>query len=91
MRSYELVLVFSPSITESERKKVIETAKKWLASAKIEKASEWGKKAFIRPIKKATEGFFILLDITSDDVIPKDLDKRLQMESKILRHLLVRK
>lgn len=90
MRTYELVLVLEPSITESERKKLLETVKKWLGESKIKETKEWGKKVLVRPIKKLSEGFFLLLEITTEGVIPSDLEKRILNEAKVLRHLLVR-
>ena len=91
MRTYELVLVLQASMSEAEQKKLLETIKKWLGEAQIKNINEWGKKTFVRPIKKLNEGFYLMLQITTESVIPADIEKRLLMENKILRHLLVRK
>lgn len=90
MRTYELVLVLEPSISESERKKLVETITKWLGKGKISETKEWGKKLLARPVKKLSEGFFLLLTLTTEEVVPQDLEKRILNEDKVLRHLLVR-
>ena len=90
MRNYELVLVLEGEASESERKKTLDTIKKWIGDGAVKKTSEWGKKMFIRPIKKRQEGFYSVLEVETE-ILPKDLEKKLAMEAKVLRHLLVRK
>lgn len=90
MRIYDVVLVLEPGTTETERKKLFESIKKWLGEAKVSKVNEWGKKVFARPVKKFREGFYAVLRVETE-VIQQDVEKKLLMEGKVLRHLLIRR
>ncbi len=91
MRVYELALVFRPSLTEAQRKKVLETVKGWLKDVKITKEDHAGLKALTYKIKQETSGFFSFLFLEATVAIPSDFEKRLLATEDIIRHLLVRK
>lgn len=90
MRVYDLVLVLRPKLTEVERKKVIDSVTKILGEVKST-ARELGKKVLSYPIKKETEGAYVMLNITSENGLKSDIDKKLLINDNILRHLLVRR
>lgn len=91
MRAYELVLVLRAEVSEIEKKKVLDEVLKLLGEAKSE-IQEWGRKTLAYPIKKEREGIFVLLNISypNGSSIPADLEKKLLMNEKVLRHLLIR-
>ncbi len=91
MRIYELALVFRPSLTEVQRKKLLETIKGWLKDGKVAKEDHWGLKALSYRIKKETSGFFSILGLETEKVLPLDLEKKLLEQEQIIRHLLIRK
>jgi small subunit ribosomal protein S6 len=90
MRTYELVLVVKPSITEPGRKKVLETVTSWLPKVKVVKEDDWGSKALKYKIKKELTGHFYDLHLEVEGSIPTDFEKRVLMQDEVLRHLLVR-
>ena len=89
MRSYELALVFRPSLTEDKRKKLLAAIKAMLKDVKFENELEWGQKALAYPIKHEKIGFYHILSLIAD-VIPADFEKKLLIQEDIIRHLLVR-
>lgn len=91
MRTYELVLVLSSSLTEANRKKLLETVKSWLKDVKITKEDDWGSKALKYAIKKELTGHYFDMILETPNAIPADFEKRVLSENNILRHLLVRK
>lgn len=91
MRVYELVMVLRSSLSEAQRKKLVETIKGWFGNAKIKKEDEWGQKPLSYPIKKEISGFYLLLNLETENSIPSDLGKRLLTNENILRHLLLRR
>ncbi len=91
MRTYELVLVFRPSLKEEERKKLLDTIKSWLKDMKLTREEEWWSKALTYAIKKELTGFYYALHLQSEKGIEKDFEKRLINQDQILRHLLVRR
>lgn len=91
MRVYELVMVLRSSLSEVQRKKLVETVKTWLGEVKVKKEDEWGQKPLSYPIKKEVSGFYLDFLVEASEGIPADLEKRLLTNENILRHLLLRR
>ncbi len=89
MRTYELVIVISPELTEEKRKKLLETIKSFLGSVKIAKEEAWGSKALAYAIKKQLTGFYYDFQLEGE-TFPADFEKRLVNMEDVLRHLVVR-
>ncbi|MBI2443430.1 MAG: 30S ribosomal protein S6 [Candidatus Levybacteria bacterium] len=91
MRIYELVLVLKTSLTETQRKKLVEQIKELLKNVKVAKEEEWGQKPLAYKIKRELAGFYHLFHLESDTALEKGFEKRLIANENIIRHLLVRK
>lgn len=91
MRLYELVLVIKSSLSESQRKKLIDTIKSWLKDVKVVDEKAWGSKVLAYKIKKELTGFYHILEIEVNAQMPADFEKKLLEQEDILRHLMVRK
>lgn len=89
MRTYEVVVVVSPTLTEEKRKKLIETVKSFLSGIKITKEEAWGSKALAYPIKRQLTGFYYDF-LLEGETFPSDFEKRLTTMDEILRHLVMR-
>lgn len=90
MRAYELVLVLKTSLSEANRKKLLESVKALLGDAKNIKEDEWGQKPLAYSIKREIAGFYVDLAFEQEPEIPKDLEKKLLTNENVLRHLLLR-
>ena len=91
MRNYQLVLVLKTTLTEANRKKLLETVKSWLKGAKFTKEEDWGEKPLSYQIKRQASGFYVNYLFELKDELAKDLEKRLVGSDDVLRHLLLRK
>lgn len=89
MRSYELILVVKPSLTEPLRKKLISSVKELLKDLKIVKENEVGQKTLAYKIKRETSGYYLDLFLEGE-TIPQDFEKKLLENDNILRHLVLR-
>lgn len=90
MKNYQLVLVLKTSLSEVNRKKLLENVKSWLKSAKFTKEEEWGEKVLSYAIKRQNSGFYVNYLFELKDELIKGIDKRLSTNEDILRHLLLR-
>ncbi len=90
MRIYQLVLVVKPSLSESERKKLLESVKTWLGDIKITKTEEWGQKVLAYPLKKEEAGYFVSLALEGENGISAEFAKKVLQQENILRHLTIR-
>jgi len=90
MRNYQLVLVLKASLSEVQRKKLLETIKSYLKGVKISKEEEWGQKSLSYSIKREMLGFYLNYQLEAKDGFPLDFEKKLMAQDDILRHLLLR-
>ncbi|MBR4723397.1 MAG: 30S ribosomal protein S6, partial [Clostridia bacterium] len=51
----------------------------------------WGKRRFAYEIDDKTEGYYVLVDFTSDGDFPKELDRQYRITDGILRTIIIRK
>ncbi len=90
MRNYQLVLVLKTTLTEANRKKLLETVKSWLKGAKFTKEEDWGEKPLSYMIKRQLSGFYVNYLFELNDELAKDFEKRLVATDDVLRYLLLR-
>lgn len=91
MRLYELVLVLKTSLSETERKKLLETVKGWMKDVKILKEDAWGQKPLAYKIKRELAGYYHMFEFEIVGAIDAGMNKRLNDNESVLRHLLIRK
>lgn len=89
MKNYQLTLVLKTSLSDANRKKLLDTIKSWLKGAKFGKDENLGQKNLSYMIKKETTGIYHDISFELKD-IEKDFEKRLATSDGVLRHLLLR-
>jgi len=90
MRLYELVLVLRTSLSEAQRKKIVDGVKEVVKDLKVLKEEEWGQKPLAYQIKREVAGFFHSMQLEGE-AFPKGFENRIVKNEDILRHLLLRK
>jgi small subunit ribosomal protein S6 len=93
MRRYEVVTVLVPTLTEDEVEQSTETFKKAAEEkgAQIAEIEQWGKRKLAYPIKKYTEGIYIIftLEELSAEAVG-ELERRFKVSDSVIRFLTVR-
>jgi len=90
-RMYELVVVFEPGAKAEESEKLLKKLQENLTEkAKIVEEKDWGKKELAYPIKKSRMGLFHWWKIETEPKALVALEKKLKLEEKLLRYLLIR-
>ncbi len=91
MRTYEVLFILSPQVTEEETTTLISdfkgVAEKNGATLKNEEA--WGRRRLAYPIHKFNEGIYHLFVLESDSSL-SELDRRMKNVDRVLRHVIVR-
>ena len=92
MRPYEVVVILEPSLEESEVQAIVNRSTEQLQAggASVNKVDKWGKRRFAYEIAKKTEGFYVLLDVSSEPAPMAELDRSLRLADDVLRHKIVR-
>lgn len=91
MRIYELALVLKSSLSQAQRKKVVDTIKNSLKDLKAIKETEIGEKQLAYKIKKEDTGYYMDFLFEGENSVPLDFEKKLFANEDVLRHLLIRK
>ncbi|MBI3577210.1 30S ribosomal protein S6 [Candidatus Gottesmanbacteria bacterium] len=91
-RQYELMLVLSTSGDYESEKKREEVVKKLLGeTAAVDSLTLLGKKTLAYPIKKQTEGVYLVAAISGPAIIVGDIEKKTAQMTEVLRYLLLSK
>ena len=91
MRTYEVLFILSPQVTEEESTTLINDFKAIAANigANLKSEDAWGRRRLAYPIHKFNEGNYHLFVFESEGSLA-ELDRRMKNSDRILRHLIVR-
>ena len=93
MNRYELTYIIDTGLEETARKELIEKYTELLKQngGEIEKVDEtWGKRHLAYPINDMLEGWYVLVTFKSESELPKEIERNLQNNDKILRYLIIK-
>jgi len=90
--NYELVLIVSPEVTDEEMPDFIAKLGELInkVGGSIDEVNQWGKRQLAYPIKRSTEGNYVLSKLKLKPTVTKDLEANFRLSGKILRHLLIK-
>ena len=91
MREYELVLIINPELDETETDSLIESVKNNVESngGEVLKVDPWGRKRLSFPIKRNSDGYYVLLIFNSEPAFVRELTNSLRVVESIFRHMIV--
>ncbi len=90
--SYETIMVLNAKLDEDATKALIEKFTKLIeANGKIDSVDEWGKRRLAYEIEDETEGYYVLVNFTSEGEFIKELDRIYKITDGVLRSIIVRK
>ena len=92
MRHYEIMIILDP---ETDERTIAPTLEKLLqivpsSGGTVDKIDTWGKRRLAYDIKKKSEGFYIVVDMTTTPEIAQELDRQLGLNESVLRTKLLR-
>lgn len=92
MRKYEIMYIIRPDIEEEAHTALIERFNNVLTDngAEIEKVDEKGKRRFAYMIDSYRDGFYVLVNFTSDEKAINEFDRLAKFSEDIVRHMTVK-
>ena len=92
LKDYEIVMVFSLSKGE-EAVNALKTKFTDLVAkiGTLGEVEEWGKKKLAYAINYETDGYYVLINFSSDESFPAELDRVINITDGVLRSLIVAK
>ena len=92
LRNYEIVMVYSlangEEAVEALKQKFTDLIAKHGTLGSVE---EWGKRKLAYPINYENDGYYVVIDFTSDEAFPQELDRVINITDGVLRSLIVAK
>ena len=90
MNPYELLLIITPDYDESEAAALTDQVKSIIENGgTLLKVDPWGKKRLAYPIRKRSEGYYVLYIFESAPSFVAELNQSLRVIETILRYMVV--
>lgn len=88
---YEVVMIFNVNRGEDGVKALSDKFKKLIEeNGTIDAVEEWGKRRLAYPIEDELEGYYVLVQFTSEPDFPAELDRVFKITDGVLRSMIVR-
>ena len=90
--NYETIMIINSNLEEATIKATVEKFEALInANGKVESTEEWGKKKLAYPIKKQAEGYYVLVNFTSNPEFIDELDRIYNITDEVIKHIVVKK
>ncbi len=92
INKYETIFVLDATLDEEKLTALTERFQKLIAdNATVESVDVWGKRRLAYPINYKTEGYYVLVNFSSNPEFPKELERVYGITDGVIRTLTVRK
>ncbi len=93
MRDYELIFIVHPDLDESAFNDIVARIQGWITGAggEIVKVDLWGKRKLAYPIRKQTEGQYVLIESKMEPSENAELERNLGLLEPVMRYLIALK
>jgi small subunit ribosomal protein S6 len=87
LRNYEIMLILPAEADEQVVSGVVDRVSRTLADTggKVGKIDRWGRKRFAYEIDRQTEGYYVVVELTSDPTVMRELDRVLSLADEVIR------
>jgi len=89
---YELVFILNANLTEEDSTKLLGKVNDQITKlgGAVNEITPWGKKRLAYPIKRQSEGNYVLEKVQIKQTALKELDASLKLTENVLRYLFIR-
>lgn len=91
VRKYEVTYIVHPDLDADAFKQLNAQVEGWIrdGGGKVDKADVWGKKKLAYPLKKQTEGQYVLLHTHLEPTFCANLERQFGLQESVMRFLIV--
>ncbi|HNV11955.1 MAG TPA: 30S ribosomal protein S6 [Propionibacteriaceae bacterium] len=92
MRKYEIVVIVDPDVDERQVSPLIDKHLQVVtkASGTVDNIDVWGKRRLAYDIRKKSEGTYVILNVTADPAVVKEMDRLMTIDESIMRTKVIR-
>lgn len=93
MNQYEVLYVITPELDDEANQSVQDKFAKIITDngGEIEKTDVWGKRRLAYAIDYKTEGFYVLVNFSANPELPRELERNLRNDERVMRYMVTRK
>ena len=93
MRKYEIMYIIRPTVLEDDRTALIAELNEIFTSrgAEILLQDEWGMKDLAYEIQKHRKGYYVVLNVLTNDEARNEFDRIVKIRETVIRHLIIRR
>ena len=93
MNQYEVLYVITPELDDEANQAVQDKFAKIITDngGEIEKTDVWGKRRLAYAIDYKTEGFYVLVNFSAKPELPRELERNLRNDERIMRYMVTRR
>ncbi|MBO5179854.1 MAG: 30S ribosomal protein S6 [Clostridia bacterium] len=90
--NYETIMIINSTMEEAAIKSTIEKIKDLIsANGAVESVEEWGNKKLAYPVKKHSEGYYVLVNFSSNPEFIDELERVYNITDEVLKHIVIKK
>ncbi|MCL1898711.1 MAG: 30S ribosomal protein S6 [Micrococcales bacterium] len=92
MRPYEIMIILDPELEEASVPGYLERYLKVITDSggTVDEQDFWGKRSLAYQILKKSEGYYMVINFTSEPAAAKEMDRLLNLSESVLRTKLLR-
>ena len=92
MINYEVMFIINPTLEDDKKEATVERVKEVIAAdGEVGKVDVWGMRKLAYPIEDLTEGYYVLVNFTSNPEFPAEFNRIANISDDILRAIVIRK
>ena len=93
MNNYEVLYIIDRDTEEAARDALVARFEKVVTDAQgsVEKTDKWGLKKFAYPINYKEDGYYVLMNFSSNADLPRELERQMRITDEIVRFLVIKK
>jgi small subunit ribosomal protein S6 len=92
MRPYEVMVIIDASLDEEAIRATVDRATELIKvrGGTLGKVERWGRRRLAYELTHRNEGYYVLIDATSEPAVMADLDRMLHLADEVIRHKVIR-
>ena len=90
--NYETIIIINSSLEDAQIKDTVTKVTNLISEhGKVESTEEWGKKRLAYPIQKQSEGYYCLINFSSNPEFIEELERVYNITDEVIKHIVVKK
>ena len=91
MNKYETIIIINPTLDDSTTASVVDRFETMInENGKVESKEVWGKRRLAYPIQKQSEGYYVLINFSSNPDFIEELNRVYNITDEIIKHIIVK-